>query len=75
MDLVEVDVRRVQARERALDGVKDSRAREAGLVEVLLALVDGRKVRVGEEVAVGALADEAPAFGGDDDFFARNLVL
>ena len=75
MDLVEVDVRGVQARERALDGVEDGRAREALLVDVLPPVVGHVGYGPGYDVSVRTLGDETVAFGGDDDLLAGNLVL
>ena len=75
VDLQEVDVRRVQALQRLLDVVEDRGAREAGLVDVLLALVHGGEQRGREDVVVGTLADEAVALGRDDDLLAGDLVL
>ena len=73
MDLQQVQVRRVEAGERGLDGGEDGLPREAALVDVVLALPD-----LLAEVDVphfGLLADDAVAFGEDDELVARDVVF
>ena len=74
MDLIQVDVGRPESRQRALDGVEDSRPGETGLVDVFLAQDGGDELR-SADVVVGALGDNAVALGGYNDFFARDLLL
>ena len=75
VNLVEVDVRGVEALERTFHSVEDCGAREAHPVGVLPALAQGLILGWREDVVVVVLRGEEKAFGQDDDFVAGDLIL
>ena len=74
VDLIQVNVGRPEPRQRALDGVEDSRPGETGLVDVFLAQ-DGGDELGSADVVIDTPCDNTVALGSDNDFFAWNLVL
>ena len=73
VDLQQVEVRRVEAPQRGLDGGEDGLPREPGLVDVVFALLD--LLAVGDGAHVGLLAHDAVAFGQDDELVAGEGVF
>jgi hypothetical protein len=72
VDLEEIEVRGLQARERGVDRVEDGRAGEPTLVDVSWLFVElGREVRVSTKI----IADETKAFRRDHDLVTGDFML
>ena len=73
VDLQQVEIWSVEAREGSIDGGEDGLPRQAGLVYIVFALLDLLGIVDGADA--GLFADGAVAFGQDEELVTRDVVL